>query len=186
MQLYQRRSVSAGYGSRECALGCAADQAMVFKKGCPDLVRGGTLTLAAVSAGRTSSATLAFGPTLRRSKVSVWVGVGWGMGEHALLPAWAQTDTPITCCTVQGAVRVQANVSTAAESFQIPACPDLIPEGPWKKMEGGVCAAKGFKATGGDSTPTLKSPSRGAPSPYLSMAHSWACISASYSTPGNT
>lgn len=48
----------------------------------------------------------------------------------------------------QGAVRVQANVSTAAESFQIPACPDLIPAGSWKKIEGGVCAAKGFKATG--------------------------------------
>lgn len=45
-------------------------------------------------------------------------------------------------------MRVQANVSTAAESFQIPACPDLIPNGPWKKVEGGVCAAKGFKATG--------------------------------------
>lgn len=52
------------------------------------------------------------------------------------------------CTTLQGAVRVQANVSTAAESFQIPACPDLIPNGPWKKVEGGVCAAKGFKATG--------------------------------------
>jgi hypothetical protein len=45
-------------------------------------------------------------------------------------------------------VRVQANVSTGAESFQIPAAPDLIPDGAWKKVEGGVCAAKGFKATG--------------------------------------
>jgi glutamate N-acetyltransferase/amino-acid N-acetyltransferase len=45
-------------------------------------------------------------------------------------------------------VRVQANVSTGAESFQIPAAPDLIPNGAWKKVEGGVCAAKGFKATG--------------------------------------
>lgn len=39
-------------------------------------------------------------------------------------------------------------MSTAPESFQIPAAPDLIPEGPWKKVPGGVCAAKGFKATG--------------------------------------
>lgn len=30
----------------------------------------------------------------------------------------------------------------------IPAAPDLIPEGDWKKVPGGVCAAKGFKATG--------------------------------------
>lgn len=42
----------------------------------------------------------------------------------------------------------QAAVSYTAENFQIPAAPDLIPEGPWKKVEGGVCAAKGFKATG--------------------------------------
>ncbi|WIA38269.1 hypothetical protein OEZ86_001609 [Tetradesmus obliquus] len=48
----------------------------------------------------------------------------------------------------QQTVRVQANVSTGAESFQIPAAPDLIPDGAWKKVEGGVCAAKGFKATG--------------------------------------
>ncbi|KAG2497664.1 hypothetical protein HYH03_004403 [Edaphochlamys debaryana] len=35
-----------------------------------------------------------------------------------------------------------------AECFTIPAAPDLIPEGPWKKVAGGVCAAQGFKATG--------------------------------------
>lgn len=46
------------------------------------------------------------------------------------------------------ALRVRANVSTGPESFQIPACPDLIPDGPWKKVAGGVCAAAGFKATG--------------------------------------
>jgi glutamate N-acetyltransferase/amino-acid N-acetyltransferase len=46
-------------------------------------------------------------------------------------------------------VRVAAqSVSTAAESFAIPAVPDLIPDGPWAKVPGGVCAAKGFKATG--------------------------------------
>jgi len=45
-------------------------------------------------------------------------------------------------------VTVRAEVSTAAESFKIPAVPDLIPEGPWQKVAGGVCAAKGFKATG--------------------------------------
>eukprot|EP00882_Tetradesmus_deserticola_P016115 GHRQ01017191.1.p1 GENE.GHRQ01017191.1~~GHRQ01017191.1.p1 ORF type:complete len:475 (+),score=206.66 GHRQ01017191.1:72-1427(+) len=51
-------------------------------------------------------------------------------------------------CTALQVVRVQANVSTGAESFQIPNAPDLIPDGAWKKVEGGVCAAKGFKATG--------------------------------------
>lgn len=48
----------------------------------------------------------------------------------------------------QGRVIVRAEVSTAAESFKIPGVPDLIPEGPWKKVAGGVCAAAGFKATG--------------------------------------
>lgn len=43
---------------------------------------------------------------------------------------------------------VRAEVSVAPESFKIPAVPDLIPDGPWKKVPGGVCAAKGFKATG--------------------------------------
>lgn len=43
---------------------------------------------------------------------------------------------------------MRAEVSTAADSFQIPAVPDLIPDGPWAKVPGGVCAAKGFKATG--------------------------------------
>jgi hypothetical protein len=43
---------------------------------------------------------------------------------------------------------VHAAVSSAAESYKIPAAPDLIPDGPWKKVDGGVCAAKGFKATG--------------------------------------
>lgn len=66
-------------------------------------------------------------------------------------------------------MRVQANVSTAAESFQIPACPDLIPAGPWKKVEGGVCAAKGFKATG-----TLLTETPGTEAPVSSSC--WLCI----------
>jgi glutamate N-acetyltransferase / amino-acid N-acetyltransferase len=48
----------------------------------------------------------------------------------------------------QARLRVRAEVSVGTESFKIPAAPDLIPDGPWKKVEGGVCAAKGFKATG--------------------------------------
>ncbi len=33
-------------------------------------------------------------------------------------------------------------------SFDIPAAPILIPEGPWKVIEGGVTAPAGFKAQG--------------------------------------
>lgn len=45
--------------------------------------------------------------------------------------------------------RAMAAISQKDENFKIPASPDLVPEGPWKKVDGGVCAAKGFKATGG-------------------------------------
>ncbi|GBF99744.1 hypothetical protein Rsub_12519 [Raphidocelis subcapitata] len=34
----------------------------------------------------------------------------------------------------QTSARVRAEVSTAADSFSIPAVPDLIPDGPWKKV----------------------------------------------------
>lgn len=53
---------------------------------------------------------------------------------------------PLTVLVPQ-AVQLRA-ISWEAESFLIPAAPDLIPDGPWAKVEGGVCAAKGFKATG--------------------------------------
>jgi glutamate N-acetyltransferase / amino-acid N-acetyltransferase len=40
-------------------------------------------------------------------------------------------------------------VSTAPDSFKIPAAPDLIPDGPWSKIpNGGVTSARGFSATG--------------------------------------
>lgn len=44
-------------------------------------------------------------------------------------------------------VRVQA--ADIPGDFSIPAAPILIPEGPWKEIEGCVCAPKGFKAQGG-------------------------------------
>ncbi|GFH28996.1 arginine biosynthesis bifunctional protein ArgJ beta chain, partial [Haematococcus lacustris] len=41
-----------------------------------------------------------------------------------------------------------AAISTAPDSFQIPAAPDLIPDGQWEKVpEGNVTTPKGFKAT---------------------------------------
>ncbi|PNW71168.1 hypothetical protein CHLRE_16g694850v5 [Chlamydomonas reinhardtii] len=55
---------------------------------------------------------------------------------------------PTTRTVAPRTVTVQRAVSTDAESFVIPAAPDLIPDGAWAKVEGGVCAAKGFKATG--------------------------------------
>ena len=40
-------------------------------------------------------------------------------------------------------------ISLDAESFKIPAAPDLIPDGEWVKVPGGnITTAKGFKATG--------------------------------------
>ena len=33
-------------------------------------------------------------------------------------------------------------------AFDIPAAPILIPKGPWKEVDGCVCAPKGFKAQG--------------------------------------
>lgn len=53
--------------------------------------------------------------------------------------------------TVRFQVQSCLAISTDKESFVIPAAPDLIPDGPWEKVEGGVCAAKGFKATGKES-----------------------------------
>ncbi len=38
--------------------------------------------------------------------------------------------------------------AAADAAFDIPAAPILIPEGPWKEVEGSVNAAKGFKAQG--------------------------------------
>ncbi|GJN31078.1 hypothetical protein PR202_gb19433 [Eleusine coracana subsp. coracana] len=43
--------------------------------------------------------------------------------------------------------RVVVCSAASAEGF-IPAAPILLPEGPWKQVEGGVTAAKGFKAAG--------------------------------------
>lgn len=39
-------------------------------------------------------------------------------------------------------------VGTATSEFDIPAAPILLPEGPWKEIDGCVCAPKGFKAQG--------------------------------------
>ncbi|KAL4429620.1 hypothetical protein ABPG77_008669 [Micractinium sp. CCAP 211/92] len=57
--------------------------------------------------------------------------------------------TPSRTCRNLGqrkVVRVQA--ADIPGDFSIPAAPILIPEGPWKEIEGCVCAPKGFKAQG--------------------------------------
>lgn len=43
---------------------------------------------------------------------------------------------------------VRAQSADIPGDFSIPAAPILIPEGPWKEVEGCVCAPKGFKAQG--------------------------------------
>ena len=43
---------------------------------------------------------------------------------------------------------VTAALAAPTSAFDIPAAPILIPEGPWKEVEGSVNAAKGFKAQG--------------------------------------
>lgn len=47
-------------------------------------------------------------------------------------------------------------VGTAKSEFDIPAAPILLPEGPWKEIEGCVCAPKGFKAQGGVGVQLLR------------------------------
>lgn len=41
-------------------------------------------------------------------------------------------------------------------TFSIPAAPILIPKGPWKEIDGCVCAPKGFQAQGGLSQTRLQ------------------------------
>ena len=43
---------------------------------------------------------------------------------------------------------VRAALPAPTSAFDIPPAPILIPEGPWKEVEGSVNAAKGFKAQG--------------------------------------
>jgi hypothetical protein len=64
-----------------------------------------------------------------------------------LAPAAMHSITPLH--RALQVFRAMAAISQKDENFKIPASPDLVPEGPWKKVDGGVCAAKGFKATGG-------------------------------------
>ncbi len=60
------------------------------------------------------------------------------------------------CATPQVATHA---ILTGNECFQIPAAPDLIPDGPWEKLsDGNVCSAKGFKATGTLARHTLHNP----------------------------
>jgi hypothetical protein len=48
---------------------------------------------------------------------------------------------------------VAAGEAGSKGSFDIPAAPILIPPGPWQEVEGGVLAAKGFKAQGRPASP---------------------------------
>ena len=43
-------------------------------------------------------------------------------------------------------------MAAPTSAFDIPAAPILIPKGPWKEVNGCVCAPKGFKAQGEQNT----------------------------------
>ena len=49
-------------------------------------------------------------------------------------------------------VSAAATEGNGPENFQIPAAPDLVPEGPWKAVEGCINAPKGFKSAGDQLT----------------------------------
>lgn len=76
------------------------------------------------------------------------------MGEWAL-PMWACTTCIADLQRVKDKRPIPSlqvalpAISQDAESFQIPAAPDLIPNGAWEKLpNGNVTTPKGFKATG--------------------------------------
>lgn len=64
---------------------------------------------------------------------------------------------------------VSAALAAPTSAFDIPPAPILIPEGPWKEVEGSVNAAKGFKAQGDRHTPFH--------STALYRQHQWQYIS---------
>lgn len=62
-------------------------------------------------------------------------------------PPHAPVDQLLSGTQGRGAALVAAAAPVPGD-FSIPAAPMLIPEGPWKQVEGCVCAPKGFKAQG--------------------------------------
>ena len=48
-----------------------------------------------------------------------------------------------------------AAAAAPQHAFDIPAAPILIPDGPWREVDGSVCAAKGFKAQGETGEPAV-------------------------------
>lgn len=82
-------------------------------------------------------------------------GEGASEGRCRALPAWCRAGcaAPASRSSLRSrnaprAVGVAAAASPVPGDFSIPAAPILIPEGPWKAVDGCVCAPKGFKAQG--------------------------------------
>lgn len=78
----------------------------------------------------------------------------WGLAPAACagpaaLPLLADRLCRTAPPSAQQAVRTRA--ADIPGDFSIPAAPILVPEGPWREVEGSVCAPKGFKAQGGCS-----------------------------------
>jgi glutamate N-acetyltransferase/amino-acid N-acetyltransferase len=77
------------------------------------------------------------------------------MNLNAPLARFPSSFSRFSCCRQAGITpRYSSNLkritiaSAIPGSFDIPAAPVLIPSGPWKEIEGCVCAPKGFKAQG--------------------------------------
>lgn len=87
---------------------------------------------------------------LHTSIITVWklftAPKCWQLSQPAAKCYEQPTPPPL----LQGAAgRVYA--AAIPGNFDIPAAPILIPEGPWKEIEGCLCAPKGFKAQGNGS-----------------------------------
>ena len=62
------------------------------------------------------------------------------------VPAQSPAHQPTGACPAPPPFAQAAAAPTGP--FDIPAAPLLVPDGPWKHIDGGVCAAKGFRAAG--------------------------------------
>ena len=79
-------------------------------------------------------------------------------GQALVSPALClDGSSNLTLNTVLQATAIEEDeIVDVQGEFSVPAAPILIPEGPWKEVEGSVCAPKGFKAQGAALSSFLK------------------------------
>ncbi|GJP70602.1 hypothetical protein CLOP_g1522, partial [Closterium sp. NIES-67] len=112
------------------------------------------VTFASISSGAVSIAVSSAGASDckgRRVAVRTCLASSWSLAARNL----SLRPSTQTCKSAQRPFRMRVSASSAeaeaaaAEAGKfIPAAPILLPEGPWKEVEGGVVAARGFKAYG--------------------------------------